>query len=253
MSYDFEPDVPDDLVFPRRVLKVAAFEGNLGGYGRPNVPRALVLHTPEEDADGIEVTPRWFQDPRARASTHYYADSDGDLYQMVSDADCAWAQGTHAGNRHWKGERGTLPPWNEGVTNNCRALSIEIEGRAATIGETLSEAQHRTVVRWLAHKSRQYDIPLDRTHVVGHEELATDKRDPGIALGTFPLDELIAEAHVARGRMAEVEPGGRMLLSPVLGRWQLVRLLVENQVRIDREAPDDAGRPRYAVTVKQAS
>jgi len=194
MTYDFELDVPADLVTPHQVIKAPAFEGNLGGYGRPNVPRALVLHTPEEDADQNEVTPRWFADPRARASTHYYADDDGDLYQMVADVDCAWAQGTHSGNRHWKGRASALPPWNEGVNNNCRALSIEIEGRAASIGRTLAPSQRRTVVRWLARKSAQYDIPLDRDHVVGHEELATNKRDPGIALGTFPIGRLIAEA-----------------------------------------------------------
>ncbi len=198
MTYSFAPDVPADLAAPARVVLAPAFEGNLGGYGRSNVPRALVLHTPEEDADQNEVTPRWFADPRARASTHYYADDDGDLYQMVADRDCAWAQGTHAGNRHWKGAAGALPPWNEGVNNNCRALSIEIEGRAASIGRTLSEAQRRTVVRWLADRSARYDIPLDRDHVVGHEELATDKHDPGIALGTFPIDELISEARALR-------------------------------------------------------
>ena len=212
-----------------------------------------MLHTPEEDADSIEVTPRWFQDPRARASTHYYADSDGDLYQMVADADCAWAQGTHAGNRHWKGERGALPPWNEGVSNNCRALRIEIEGRAATIGETLSKAQRQRVVRWMALKSMQYEIPLDRTHVVGHEELATDKRDPGIDLGTFPIDEVLAEALLEREWMEEGQVGGVADLSPALGRWQLVRLLVENRVKIERSVPDVGGRSRYEVTVKQAS
>ena len=198
MTYTFEPDVPPDLVAPARVILAPAFEGNLGSYGRPNVPRALVLHTAEEDADQREVTPRWFADPRARASTHYYADDDGDLYQMVADVDCAWAQGTHAGNRHWKGVAGAFPPWNEGVNNNCRALSIEIEGRAASIDRTLSAAQRRTLVRWLAHQSARYAIPLDRDHVVGHEELATDKRDPGIALGTFPIDELVADARALR-------------------------------------------------------
>lgn len=84
------------------------------------------------------------------------------------------------------------------MNNNCRALSIEIEGRAASIGRTLTEAQRRTVVRWLADRSARYDILLDRDHVVGHEELATDKRDPGIALGSFPIDELICEARVLR-------------------------------------------------------
>ncbi len=46
--------------------------------------------------------------------------------------------------------------------------------------------------------SARYVIPLDRDHVVGHEELATDKRDPGIALGTFPIDELISESRTLR-------------------------------------------------------
>ena len=198
MDYTFDVDVPGDLMQPHAVRKAPAFQGNLGGYGRPNVPRALVLHTPEEDADQREITPQWFKDPRARASTHYYADDDGDLYQMVADRDCAWAQGTHVGNRHWKGQPGALPPWNEGVNNNCRALSIEIEGRAESIGRTLTAAQRRTVVKWLVHKSEQYDIPLDRDHVVGHEELASDKRDPGIALGAFPIDRLISEARALR-------------------------------------------------------
>ncbi len=51
----------------------------------------------------------------------------------------------------------------------------------------------------------------------------------------------------------DVEVGSRAPLSPVLGRWQLVRLVVENRVRIEREAPDSAGRSRYTVTVEQSS
>ena len=40
---------------------------------------AICYHTPEEPWDDNEVTPAWFEDPRANASTNYYADSDGDL------------------------------------------------------------------------------------------------------------------------------------------------------------------------------
>ena len=50
---------------------------------------AICYHTPEEPWDDNEATPAWFENPRANASTHYYADSDGDLYHMVRDEDFA--------------------------------------------------------------------------------------------------------------------------------------------------------------------
>jgi N-acetyl-anhydromuramyl-L-alanine amidase AmpD len=204
MAYTFDLDVPSDLVAPAQVIRYAAFEGNLGGYGRSNEPKALVLHTPEEDADNNEITPRWFADPRAKASTHYYADDDGDLYQMVADRDCAWAQGTKAQTRHWKGATHINPPWGWGVSNNCRALSIEIEGRAASFEWT--PEQRRTVLLWIVNRAAAYDIPLDRDHIVGHEELATNKRDPGIAYGTFDIDELVADAR----SLAKIEPSNAL-------------------------------------------
>ena len=206
MTYNFFLDVPNTLLDGSnggrsRVIKMPAFEGNLGGYGRVNEPRALVLHTPEEDADGVEVTPKWFRDPRAQASTHYYADNDGDLIQMVAETDCAWAQGTHAGNRTWKGKLGFYAPWNqEGLSNNVLALSIEIEGRAATIDQTITPAQFETVARWIAYECDKWDIPVDDDHVVRHSDLATDRSDPG----TLRVDLLIKRARVLL-RLDDVE------------------------------------------------
>ena len=193
MVYDFTVDVPRELVAPAAVIKFPAHGANLGGYGgaRPEW-RALVLHTPEEPKDDWESTPNWFANPQSQNSTHYYADSDGDLYQMVSEDDAAWAQGTHAGNAHWKGNPVILPPWNEGVNNNLRALSIEIEGYAHNFEWT--DAQRRTVLRWIVNRSQEHGIPLDRDHICGHEELATTKRDPGIAYGTFDIDKLVQDA-----------------------------------------------------------
>lgn len=207
MVYNFPTDVPANLLDNAnggrsRVIKMPAHQDNLGGYGYPNTPRALVLHTPEEDADGIEVTPKWFRDPRAKASTHYYADNDGDLIQMVAEIDCAWAQGTSGFNRTWKGEFGAWPPWNnEGMTNNARALSIEIEGRAATIGQTITPEQFETVARWIAYACHKYNIPVDDDHVVRHSDLATDRSDPG----TLPQAALIERARVLLGLDVEGE------------------------------------------------
>ena len=192
-------DVPETLVAPHRVIWHPAHESNYGGYGgAENVPMALVLHTPEEPADDWESTPNWFANPQANASTHYYADNDGDLYQMVRDVDAAWAQNVKASQRHWKGTPGFHPPWTMHGNNNTRALSIEIEGYAGSFEFT--DSQFDTVATWLAYKADQYNIPLTRRHVVGHEELATHKSDPGIALGTFPIDDLIfAARNIAAG------------------------------------------------------
>ena len=139
------------------------------------------------------------------------------------------------------------------LSEGAREVAEAVDGHGGWGSSVVWRECTSVVVRWLAYKSRQYEIPLDRTHIVGHEELATDKRDPGIALGTFPVDELIVEAYVERERMEVAEAGVQVPLSPVLGRWQLVRLLVEDRVRIERELPDGAGSPRYEVTVQQAS
>lgn len=195
-------DVPENLVAPHSVIWAPAHESNYGGYGgRWNTPAALVLHTPEEPADGWESTPNWFANPQANASTHYYADNDGDLYQMVPDSMPAWAQNVRSHQRHWKGSAGKAAPWAPDGNNNVHALSIEIEGFAGTIDSTLSDAQMETVAMWLEFKSAQYDIPLDRDHVVGHEELAFHKVDPGIATGKFPIAALILRALVIRNNL----------------------------------------------------
>lgn len=180
-----------ELIAPAEVIVAPAHSSNYGQYGRKNAPKALVLHTPEEAADDNEVTPRWFQNPDANASTHYYADSDGDLYQMVPDDEGAWAQNVTNSQRMWKGDAGANPPWSDG-NHNLNALSIEIEGFAHRFEWT--PEQFRTVATWIAYKCDEYGIPMDRTHICGHEELASHKRDPGIGYGTFDIDALIAEA-----------------------------------------------------------
>lgn len=205
MTYDFEQDYPDDLLTTPLdtegqgpfVIKRPVWGGNINGYtgeggdGRMLAIRALVLHTPEENADSHEATPDYFARRGVKRSTHDYADNDGDLFQMVSHADAAWGHGTHAGNRVWKGEPFKYPPWNpEHISNNQLSIGIEIEGRAATIHRTLSRAQYRTVALWIAYNAFTYSIPLDRDHVVGHYELAADKSDPG----GLPIDNLIASA-----------------------------------------------------------
>ena len=179
----FTADYPGAIVSP-------AHPDNYGGYGRTNIPRAIVLHTPEEPADDYESTLAWFANPAAKASTHYYVDNDGDLYQMVPETDCPWANGNRGGvNRTWKGVKDAWPPWAEvGVSLNCQTLSVEIEGKAADIGQTLTDAQFNKLVEWIKDRAAKYGIPVDRDHIIGHFEVATDRTDPG---ATFPWERLM--------------------------------------------------------------
>ncbi len=148
---------------------------------------AVCYHTPEEDWDDHEVTPAWFTDPKANASTHYYADSDGDLYQMVRDADMAWAQGVRSRDAILP-----RPAWwkSEYISYNTCMLSIEIEGRAAMIGQTFTPGsrQFEAVAAWSAFVCRKYGVPIDREHHVGHSELTRQKSDPG---QDFPWSALL--------------------------------------------------------------
>ena len=164
--------------------------------GAPRRQLALCYHTPEEPWDDHETTPRWFQNPQANASTGYYADSDGDLWQMVRDRDFAWAQGTRTRSR--PNTRFPRPAWwrSEYVSYNTCMLSIEIEGYARSIGRTftLGSRQFQTVAAWAAYQCRKYGIPVDRRHHIGHSELCTTKSDPG---ADFPWSALL-EAIAAR-------------------------------------------------------
>lgn len=163
--------------------------GGVGPYGGAKRRfLAICYHTPEEPWDEIEVTPAWFANPSANASTGYYADSDGDLYQMVRDSDFAWAQGVRSTELVLP-----RPVWwrDEYVSYNTCMLSVEIEGYADTIGRTFTvgSRQFASVVALSAFLSRRYHIPVDRGYHLGHDQLTRHKRDPGAG---FPWEALLA-------------------------------------------------------------
>lgn len=171
----FTPDVPGAIVVPAEETNVLRAVNN---------PKVLVLHTPEEPSDDIEVTPYYFQRPNLGASTHFYSDSDGDLYQMVSVNRGAIANGV----RGKPYPAGTDPA----ISLNYQSESIEIEGYAATISQTMPRGgpQWKAVVHWIQHRCRASGIPIDRRHIIGHYEVANNRSDPG----TLDIDQLVRDA-----------------------------------------------------------
>lgn len=163
-----------------------------GTYRRKYIGQ--VIHTPEEDADDNEVTPRWFQDARANASTEVYTDNDGDLYQCVRQQDFAWAQGISEAN-----EVEHLPRiFNKakyGSPNTCFG-SNEVEGRADTIDTTLEVGgrQWQTLVSWCELHCRRFKYPPSRDRILGHYQISDQRSDPGPA---FPWADLIQDVRAA--------------------------------------------------------
>lgn len=166
-------------------------------YGIPNQIVGLCIHTPEEPSDDIEVTPRFFrQDPAVNGSsggTHYYHDSDGDVVQMCRDLDTPHAQGVRSTGPNPNVRLPRPDIWKpEYISYNCMFLSTEVEGEAHNLHLTMipGRKQWKSLVDWCAAKCRQYGIPVDRKHILGHWELATDRTDPG---KWFQWDTLIKE------------------------------------------------------------
>jgi len=93
-----------------------------------------------------------------RTSSHYVVGQDGEVYQMVKEKDRAHHAGSSA---------------------NRRSIGIE-HGASNRSGESPTDIQYwssAVLVRYLCNK---YAIPLDRTHILGHQEIATTNHNcPG--------------------------------------------------------------------------
>ena len=196
-----------ELIKPRTLYWEPANPKNYG-YKHANgspvncTPRAFCWHTPEETADDNEVTPRWFQNPAARASTHFYADNDGDLYWMVALDVPPYANGVTSSIRTWKGQERAWAPWNKEHYNyNWITASCEVEGFGKSMHLSLTKAQWETCIKLGWWVGNRYGFPADRIHHFEHREVATNKRDPG----TFPTNLLVEE--IAAYRAARTVPG----------------------------------------------
>ena len=107
----------------------------------------IVIH----DTEGSYATTlRLVQDP-AYVSWHYTLRSaDGHIAQHVKTKDVAW----HAGN------------WYV----NAKAVGLEHEGFAA-LGTWYTEAMYRTSSRLVRYLALRHGVPLDRHHIIGHDNV----------------------------------------------------------------------------------
>jgi N-acetyl-anhydromuramyl-L-alanine amidase AmpD len=120
----------------------------------------IVIHA--TDGGSLLGNVWWLSGGHSHASAHYVVARDGSIVQLVHLSDIAW----HAGN--WK--------------VNCHSIGIE------HVGETYDPAgftveEYRSSARLVAWLVRRYDIPVDRTHIIGHSQVP-DPAHPGLYGGS---------------------------------------------------------------------
>lgn len=142
------------------------------GYAASCHPRAWCLHTPEELADSDPVTPYYFHNLTDRdASTTYFVSYLGFVFQCVPEGEGAYANAV---------EGKPYPAWaNSGVNLNLQTLSIEIEGYAHNIAQTMprGSAQWKALVSLMAHRCKALALNPDWT--MGHYQVSVYRSDPG--------------------------------------------------------------------------
>ena len=145
------------------------------------VVRFVVLHGTwmVSDADALAR----LTDPEAQVSCHYYVSRDGNVAQLVPEADVAW----HAGKSFWDGVDG-LNPWSLGVeignagpfaggvpTTAQEAVISDAQWAAA---EPYTDAEYAAVIGLLKDVLARHGLGPEA--VLGHDEVSPGRKsDPG--------------------------------------------------------------------------
>nr|WP_049565423.1 peptidoglycan recognition family protein [Streptomyces sp. SBT349] len=135
--------------------------GNHDQAERPEGPsiETIVIHDTEAT---WETTLDLVQDP-TYVSWHYsLRSSDGHIAQHLATEDVGW----HAGNWY----------------TNATSIGLEHEGFLTDPDAWYTEAMYRTSARLVRYLAEEYDIPLDRHHILGHDNVQgpLDANVPGM-------------------------------------------------------------------------
>ncbi|WP_418955384.1 N-acetylmuramoyl-L-alanine amidase [Streptomyces tritici] len=128
-------------------------DGDYGNHDKADRPVSqkieyIVVHDTEATWD---VTLRLVQDPAYVSWQYSLRSSDGHIAQHLPLKDVGW----HAGN------------WYV----NAKSVGLEHEGFLTAPDSWYTEAMYRTSARLVRYLAARYDIPLDRQHVLGHDNV----------------------------------------------------------------------------------
>ena len=155
-----EAPAPD---YPAAGRFVPAHQNNYTAGRRANIPvDRIVIHI-TAGGPSIDGTINWFQMPDRRnertgrpirSSAHYIVGRDGEVVQMVRNADTSH----HASGANWR---------SIGIEHNANKPS---RGNPRKLDPT--EPQYQASARLVAWLCQQFNLPADREHIVGHHEIS---------------------------------------------------------------------------------
>jgi N-acetyl-anhydromuramyl-L-alanine amidase AmpD len=120
----------------------------------------IVIH--DTDGGSLDGNVWYLSGGHSHASAHYVIARDGSIVQLVHLSDIAW----HSGN----------------ASVNAHSVGIEHVGDTYDpVGYTTAE--YRSSARLVAWLARRYSIPVDRTHIIGHSQVA-DPNNPALLGGS---------------------------------------------------------------------
>lgn len=191
---DFPLDCPTTLnceVIPAAyALNNPNDRSDYGNYDLANRPvdgldfRYILIHDTEIT---YTQTVNVFQNPATGAATHYVVRaSDGHVAQMVENKNVPW----HAGN------------WDV----NGHSIGIEHEGYAIEGATWYSEAMYQSSAQLTRYLADKYRIPLDRSHIIGHDELPgpLPQHQPGMHWDPGPFWDWAHYMDLVRGGPAPI-------------------------------------------------
>jgi len=128
--------------------------GNYDNADRPTEMKinSIIIHDTEGSYGG---TISWFQNSQSYVSAHYVISTTGEITEMVRPNDIAWTAG------NW--------------STNSGSINIEHEGYAETGSTWYTDAMYQSSAKLVQYLSATYGVPMDREHIIGHDQVPTLK------------------------------------------------------------------------------
>lgn len=174
-----EPPVPDEW-YPQAARKPISRNYTPGRAGQ------AVYGIVDHIAEGNGGLQGWFNNPAAKASTHFWVSKGGAVEQYRPLGDTCWSNGV------------VCDP-DTGNPTVARILSSHVDPNAVTVaiehegftGQQFPAAQVEASAALHAWLGERFGIPLERSQVLGHYQLDSCNRAhcPG---ATFPWEEVLS-------------------------------------------------------------
>ncbi len=179
------PTVLDCEWIPAPYEQYGRTPGEYGNHDLANRPNDLsidyiVIHDTETSYQG---TLDLVQDPEYVSWQYTLRSSDGHIAQHVRPGDVAWQAGNWYINSH--------------------SIGLEHEGFAAEGASWFTESMYRSSAQLVRYLTAQYEIPRDRAHIIGHDQVP----------GTIP--STVAGMHWDPGPYWDWEHYMRLLRAPI--------------------------------------